>query len=410
MLNKIIATIFTRGFVAIINLSILLISAKQLGGDVRGQISLFLLNIAIVQTINEIFTGYALVYFIPKSNIKSIYKFGFLWTILITTIISASLLTIEIISKSQLIHICILSFLIILNSFHGVILLAKQKIKIYNLLMFFQPFTLLLALCISIFIFEQREINSYIISLYTSFSCSFLISLFFVIKVLLSDFDTKNAKIEISDIFKSGFYNQVANLSHMLSNRFNFYLLSTTLMVGVYSSAVSLIESILIISSSISTIILTNTANRNNEDKIVSLTFLLSKISFMLSLLCAGILYIVPDFLFIELLGNDFSDIKSIMLHLCPGIIFISFSTVISHYFSGIGNQKLIALANFMGLLTTISFSYFLINRFQLLGACYGANLSYLISSLVLVVAFVKHNNISLKQFFKLKSELYLLK
>ena len=54
MLKKIIATLFTKGFVALINLAILLISSRELGGEVRGQVSLLILNIAIIQAINEI--------------------------------------------------------------------------------------------------------------------------------------------------------------------------------------------------------------------------------------------------------------------------------------------------------------------------------------------------------------------
>lgn len=410
MLNKIIATLFTRGFVAIINLCILLISAKQLGGDVRGQISLFLLNIAVIQTINEIFTGYSLVHFIPKISPIKLYKFGVLWTVLIIAIVCVCLWLFEIVSKEHLIHTCILSFLIIQNSFQCVIILGKEKIKLYNFLILFQPLLLLLSLFVCVFILNYKELNSYILSLYVSFTFSLLISLFFVFKVFVKEATQEERKFMVSEIFKNGFYNQLANLSHMLSNRFNFYLLSSSLVVGIYSSALSLIESILIISSSFATIILTQTANRNDEKLNVRLTFLLAKLSLILSAISVVALYFVPDIFFVLLLGKDFSEIKTVMLHLSPGILFISFSTVISHYFSGKGNQKLIAVANFTGLLITISISYFLINRYQIIGACYVANLSYLVSSLILVISYCIQNKLSFSHFFKFRSEMFLLK
>ena len=79
------------------------------------------------------------------------------------------------------------------------------------------------------------------------------------------------------------FNNQLANLSHMLSNRYNFYLISSNALVGVFSTSTTLIESVLIISSSAAAIILTHIANRKEEASHVRITFLLSKICFVLS-------------------------------------------------------------------------------------------------------------------------------
>src|SRR6476620_2633 len=139
MLKKIIATLFTKGFVALINLAILLVSSKQLGVDNKGQVSLLVLNIAIIQAINEIYTGYALVYFIPNFSLKKIYQTGFLWTLICSMLLSSVFLLFHIGLKEQWIHVTCLSFIIILHSFHGVIILAKERIKMYNFLNFFQP-------------------------------------------------------------------------------------------------------------------------------------------------------------------------------------------------------------------------------------------------------------------------------
>lgn len=410
MLKKIIATLFTKGFVAIINLLILLISSKQLGGDVRGQISLLLLNIAIIQAVNEIFTGYALVYFIPNTNVKNIYKSGVIWTLIVTLFLNVSFLIFNIGVKNHALHVYILSLIIILHSFHGVIILAKEKIRLYNFLNFFQPTLLFTTLCICVFVFKISDVRAYIIALYVSFLSSICVSLFSMIKIIKDESTVVQRTIHFFDIFKNGFFNQLANLSHMLSNRYNFYLLSSTVLVGIYSSSISLVESILIISNSASAIILTHTANQKNEELKIKLTFLLSKICFLLSAFCVVVLYFIPNDFFMFLLGKDFSQTKQVMMTLTPGVLFVSFSTVISHYFSGMGKQKLIAFANLAGLFTTLSLSYFLISKYQLIGACYAASISYFVSSLILVVAFMWQNKISILNFFKIKSEFYLLR
>lgn len=409
MLKKIIATFFTKGFVALINLAILLISSKQLGVDNRGQISLLILNIAIIQIVNEIYTGYALVYFVPRYALKKIYQWGIIWSLVCCTLLSLFFFTFNIGIKDQFVHTGWLSVIIIIHSFHGVILLAKEKVKLYNFLNFLQPGLLLLVLVIEVFWFQYKTVGSYLVALYVSFLCALCLSSVGIIQ-LFHHIKNSTDIFEPTTIIKNGFYNQLANLSHMLSNRYNFYLLGNTMLVGVYSSATSLIESVLIISSSAATIILTYIANKKMETKNIQITFLLSKICFALSLMCILVLILIPETFFMLLLGKDFSTAKMVMLYLAPGVLFISFSTIISHYYAGSGKQKRIAMANGCGLLTTLATSHFLITKYQLKGACYATVLSYFVASFILVAFFMKENKLAFHSLFRLKKDLNMLK
>lgn len=409
MIKNIISTIFTKGFVAIINLALLLLSSNLLGSNVRGQISLLILNIAIIQLINEIFTGYSLVYFIPKSSLKKIYSFGVAWSIICTMVCTGILMLLFYVFNLGInqnwIHLLALSFIIILHSFHGVIILSKEKIKIYNLLNFFQPFVLLLVLLAAIFTFNIKTINSYIIALYLSFGSSLIISSYQVFQ--LHKHETKTElDFAPKHILQNGFYNQLANLSHMLSNRYNFYLLGNTVLVGVFSSSSSLIESIWIISGSVSPIILTHIANSSNNQQNSRLTLSLAKICFAISCLLVAVLFFIPSSFFTALLSKDFSETKNIMMYLSPGILSISFSTIISHYFAGQGKQKIIVTANVLGLITTMIFSPILISKYNLYGASYATSFSYFISSLTLIWFFIKESNITIVDFFNLKPNL----
>lgn len=413
MLKNIISTLFTKGFVAFINLAILLVSCQQLGGNIRGQVSLLIFNIAIIQIINEIYTGYILVYFIPKFSLKKIYTSGILWAIICTILCVAIMLMLFILfdvgSIDHWYHLIVLSLLIILHSFHMVIILAKEKIKAYNFLNFFQPALLLITLFMMFFVFHVKTINSYIIALYVSFSVSILFSTIQIIDV----FKTSNHHLTLFEpkrIIENGFYNQLANLCHMLSNRYNFYLLGNTVLVGIYSSATSLIESVWIISGSVSPIILTYIANSKAPENNARITLVLAKICFLLSLLCVVVLYFIPREFFVFLLGEDFIHVKTVMLYLSPGILFISFATIISHYFAGLGKQKILLVANSFGLLTTISVSHYLISRDQLLGACYSASLSYFVATIILVVFFLKENKFSFLDLLRFKKDFELLK
>lgn len=396
-----------------VNLAILLVSSKQLGSDVSGQVSLLILDIAIIQIINEIYTGYALVYFIPKFSLKKLYLSGIIWTICCTLACAITMLLLfvwfDIGVGEHWIHLAILSFIIILHSFHMVIILAKEKIKEYNFLNFLQPALLLSTLLINFFYFELKTIDSYIIALYVSFAISIVLSSFQILNIFKSQ-HSDLPLFEPKHILKNGFYNQLANLCHMLSNRFNFYLLGNTILVGIFARSSSLIESVWIISGSVTPIILTYIANSKNSTSNARITFLLSKICFLLSLFCVIVLYFIPRDFFVYLLGDDFIHVKTVMLYLSPGILFISFATIISHYFAGLGKQKILVTANGFGLLATICTSHYFVSRYQLLGACYATTISYFVAATILVSVFMKQNNFGLLDLLRFKKDFELLK
>lgn len=388
---------------------ILLLVSKQLGSSVLGQTSLLIINIAIAQIVNEIYTGYALVHYIPGLSLKNLYAKGLLWTVLCIALVNIVFILFNIGLSEFRTHALILSFAISLHSFHCVILLAREKFRSYNFLLFLQPFLTLASLCICVFVLDLRTVNSYITAIYISFLSLLLISFVMVIKLIFSD-PPSEKKSDTVSILKTGFINQLGNLAHTLSNRYNFYLIGSSALVGVYSSATSLIESVWIIGGSIAPVVLSHVANKKENDQQGRLIFLLCKMSLLLSVLCVLIIYFLPNEFFTWLLGSDFTETKRLMLHLSPGILCISFSTVISHYFSGRGNQRVQLLANSLGLFVTICSSYYLVSQYGLIGACYAASLSYFVATLVLVIVFMKQNQFKFRALFTLRDDLKMLK
>ena len=379
-----------------------------MGGEIRGEISVFVLNIAIIQIVNEIYTGYTLVHFIPKFSFKKLYQFGFVWVVICTAILSVFFYVFNIRMGGNWFHLFFLSFIVILHSFHLVFILGKEKIKLYNWLSFSQPLILLLSLLVFIFVLQQKSVTSYIISMYISFIPPAIASSIYIFKEYRHPIQQE--LFLVKQIFTNGFYNQFAALTHMLSNRYNYYLLSTNLIVGVYSGATSLIESVWLISGSVTPIILTHVANSKQNDENKHITFVLAKLCFLLSLFCVIVLYFIPDAFFVFLLGNDFADTKHIMLLLSPGILCMSFSSIIVHYYSGIGQNKTIAIANLCGFLTTISLGYTLVSNYGVSGACFTSSISFFVTSLIFLIVFMRKHQFNIKDLFELRKNIYLIK
>src|SRR5205085_44785 len=149
---------------------------------------------------------------------------GLIWTVVSILIINLVFFIFEIGVSQLWIHVLILSFISTLHAFHCVILLAKQKMQWYNFFIFFQPLLLLVALCLSVFVFDIQNVNAYIIAQYISCCSAFILSGIQVLKLLKSQ-KQKEAVVNWRDIIKNGFTNELGNLAHTLSNRYSYYIL-----------------------------------------------------------------------------------------------------------------------------------------------------------------------------------------
>ena len=408
MFKNIVHSLVTKGLVAVINFIILIFSSKYLGVSSRGEISILILNIAVIQIINEIFTGYSLVYFIPNYNLKKIFVTGLLYTLVACSLSNSVFFVI----KKQLPNYewasYIVSLIIILNTFNCVIILGKEKIKLYNFLNIIQPIILLVGLIISTSILKNYTFTAFFIPMFVSFVVAFVISLIATIKLI----SLSKQKIEYSNasIFTNGFICQMAVLTHIACNRYSYYLLPSSAEVGLYSSASSLIESILIISNAISPVLLSKIANQGDTISNRLITLSLSKVSFIVSCLGIAVIAILPNSFFIFMLGKDFSSIKYYMLLYGPGILMISFTAIISHYFSGIGKLKTILLCNTIGFVATISLAPLLIKKLNVEGAAITANIAYMLNGIALTYVFFKTSKLPLMQLISFKNDVIILK
>lgn len=411
MVRQIVNTFFTRGLVAFLNLAIILISSQNLGSQEMGRINLLILNISIIQIINEIYTGYALVHFIPLKPLGSLVRNGILWTfasVLFLHLLYYAIDTFvqDVVEDGMMPHSVALSLLFILNSFHCVILLGKQRIKTYNTVLLLQPLLLCLFLLLNIFGRDLISAQAYVFALYPALLFCLLISSIGVWNLVKNDQtpDTSN-----KSVIANGFLNQLGNLAHTLTNRFNYYMIGSFSLLGVYANATSLIESVWIIGNSFAPVVLTRVANSKDYSSYSHTVLVCSKISLLLSILVVAVIVVLPEAFFVYFLGPDFAGVKTIMLALAPGILAISFSVIISHYFSGKGIQKIQVWANYSGLLLTLCLSHYAIARFGIIGAAYVASLSYIVQALVLSTVFFRQNRLGWSELFQLKGLFTLL-
>jgi O-antigen/teichoic acid export membrane protein len=312
MFKNIVHSLITKGLVAVINFFILIISSRYLGVSSRGEISLFILNITIIQIVNEVYTGYSLVYFIPKFDLKKLVIVGIFYTLIFCSLSNAIIVFLNKQVQGFEWLGYLISLLIIVNTFNCVLILGKELVKIYNFLNFIQPFLLLAGLGFYIVILKQVTFGAYAYPLLFSFIIAFAISSFTVFKFVFTKNEMK--RFELKPILINGLICQAGILMYIFGNRYSYYLLPSTAKVGLYSSASSLIESVLIITNGISPVLLARVANQGNTLKSTEMTLSLSKASFLFSALAIFIIFLLPEKLFVYILGNGFSGTKNLMM------------------------------------------------------------------------------------------------
>lgn len=403
MFKNIIQSLFAKGLVAVMNFAILIVSSHYLGASSRGEIAVLILNISIIQIVNEIFTGYTLVYFIPKYNLRKIYIAGIIYTLAACSMTNTIFyfLNKHVANYAGLSYL--ISFMVILNTFNCVIILGKEKFALYNFLNIIQPLLLILGLIYTTYFKKIYTLEAYIWPLLFSFIIAFTISFSFVIKMVFKKEEHK--PFVMRPIFMNGLLCQLAVLMHIFCNRYSYYLLETTAEVGLYSSASSLVESVLIISNGIAPVLLSRVANDGDNERGRRMTLSLAKASFILSLFCLLIIVLIPNSVFVFLLGSGFENAKAIMMMYSPGILMLSFAGIISHYFSATGKLKTILLCNGLGFATAMVLAHLLIRKYSYTGAAISADVSYSVLTISLCVAFFLINRIKPKELFSLRED-----
>lgn len=403
MLKNIINSLITKGTVAIINFLILIISSRYLGVSSRGEISIFILNLTIIQIINEVYTGYSLVYFIPKFNIRKVFISGIIYIFIFCSLSNIFIFFIgkQILGYEWLGYF--ISLLIIINSFNNVIILGKENVKTYNFLNLIQPIFLLIGILICILFLNLNNFKAYVYPLLFSF----LITTIFSSKQSYFIINKKNNNLDFSlkPIIVNGLICQASILLYIFGNRYSYYLLTSNDKVGLYSSASSLIESVLVISNSFATVLLARVANQGNTAKSIETTLSLSKASLLLSSIAVLIIYLLPEQVFIFILGTEYTGVKNLMLLYSPGILMVSLFGIVSNYFSAIGKLKLVVICNSFGFVTTLILAPFLIKTYDMAGAAYSANIAYIITAMAICFAFFKINKIPFYRLFSIKKD-----
>lgn len=378
MIGNIIHTFGSKIIIAAISFLILLLNANYLGAEGLGTVGLFVLNITIVILLSNLICG-SIIYFSSRLNTSNLTINAYFWSLLSVLLFWGINQIYPLIEASLEIHLYILAFMQAGMSIHQYLLLGREKIKLHNLLSTLQSVITLLSLSFFYFLIENQTVFAFVNSLYFSYGIIWLLGIAFTVKQLpKADFIT--LKSDFKQSLHYGFFAQAANTFQLINYRISYFFLdaiSGRAALGTYTAGVQLSEVLLMPGKSIATVQYARISRRKKELYARRITILFMKLSFLITLLGTAVLVAIPADFFSFLLGNDFTQIKPIIWAMSFGIIALSAEIVLSHYFSGTGQQKMNSLSAFIGLVLTLVGCFLLIPKFGAVGAAISTAISY---------------------------------
>jgi O-antigen/teichoic acid export membrane protein len=407
MFVKIANVFFSKFLVSVIGFFIVIINAKQLGPAGLGIISLIVLSITYNQVVCGIIGGSSIMYLASRKPLFEILIPSYLWAVISSLIGTLVLNVFNLMPQQYATDVFLLSVLQAFGTIHLNVFIGLEKIKKYNKISAIQVVITLISLLFLFYVLNYRTVQSYIISMYLGFAYVFLESSFVVFPgVKIGPISRWGNSLKF--IFQNSIYIQLATIVHLLNCRLSYFMLDRYMdkgSLGVYAIAVSIAESLWLISRSISVIQYSRVVNSSELKSSQELTLLLAKFSLLVTIAGAVVLVLLPEYFFIWLFGSKFAAIKHLLLYLLPGVVFIANSSLYVHYYAAIGKNHINTIGSSIGFVFTIICCFVLIPRYHLAGAALSSSISYLANSVFLIFLFKKDAKYSWKDFMVKSSD-----
>jgi O-antigen/teichoic acid export membrane protein len=184
--------------------------------------------------------------------------------------------------------------------------------------------------------------------------------------------------------------------------------LSTLDQVGLYSLAVQVAEQLWHIPGAIETIVLTRTAASTDNVATNRTVASIMRVSFLISALIAGIIYILAPYLIPLVFGGDFTGSVSMIRAILPGILFLVIFRILNSRLAGMGMPQIAIYSFIPALIINLLLNFLWIPCYGGFGAVWATNASYGLGCIIFLFIYAIKTNTSLLEIFRFrKSDFY---
>jgi len=387
----------------------LLLTARLLGSEGRGELTLFLTNLTLLQLFSELLNGPALVYLSPRLNKSSMIGITLVWAVisnLAGLFILKTFLNIETLHPTELL---LTSFALSLYSAWLMMIQGKEKLSWFWLISFLQPL-IQLALIIILYTQGQLSVINTIYGIWISYSLA-LVLLLFPLSSIRNTEQVKDTKESLIQMFKHGVPALLANLAFFLSARTVVYMMEyadpSNKSIGIYSVAATMVEAMWIINLGLASWLYPRVANETDKTQQALISTQTFRMAVLLSLFPALIYLSVPNAVYIYILGDAYHSTYYIILLLLPGVFLLNGGKILWNYFTGTGLFKVNYLASMAGAIVAIALCRTLLPYYRTeYAAAIAVSAGYITTSAGLIVAYLYYSKTLVKELIPGKQDL----
>lgn len=416
MLKKIFGTFGTRLLNALCGVVTLLVGTRFLGREAWGIGATVVLDVSLSLIIVELLAGSGLVYFTPRKSFATLAKISWLWSFVVVMALGIVFYPLSyfpkiynvVVPESYGLTILALVFVYSFHNFNINVLLGKERVGTQNILFMIQFMTQMLSMLVYIFCLDIRNADAFVYSLLTGYVVAAVCG-FFTILPYFKENGREPIVETVKEMIRFGSMIQLSTFVTMINRRLSYIIIKeTTGMadVGVYSSATQVSEATKHIGQSIALVQFSSISNMNDNDLAAKTTVRFLKLAVILTTLCMLVFCFVPTEIYALVFTKEFSGLRSIMISLSPGMVFVAANMIFSHYFSGINLPKHNLYSSLVGLAVTVPSLFILIPLYGYVGAGISVSLTYLACIVYQWIIFKKTSNSSYKDLVLNKEDL----
>ena len=385
-----IVTASTKVLILLLNFATVIFTTQLWGSEGKGFIAIFVADISLVATFTNILTNSSVSFFLKKIGHSPLATLAFLWTFIVSSVAAVVVAFVDVsVPVLPFFVVAVLSGCI---TFHSSLFLGVQKIFQYNVATLLMSALLLIFMLLIYWFFPETGYHAYFYAQILSYGLVLVLCHIFTHKIFgrirfSFSFDT------LRKAFNFGWQEELSAFMQFLNARLCFYLIgiyADMSSVGIFSVGVTISEAIWVFSRSIALVQYSKVLKMGDTAEAWLETRKVTLVTLAITVSCIAVAACVPMSVFEFVFGDGFGESKIVILLLAIGITANAVALVLFNYFSALGRLKILLLRSSAGLVATLALSFWLIPMWGIEGACVVNSCSYLVSSTVLVVAFVR--------------------
>lgn len=170
--------------------------------------------------------------------------------------------------------------------------------------------------------------------------------------------------------------------------------------IGIYSLGVNLAEILWQIPTAMGIVILSRTATKSEDKNQKYKVAQALRVSTVIMIVISLIMVIITPYIIPLMYGDAYLGSVSVTRTLLLGVIVFTFYKILNSRLAGLGKPLITIMLFIPCLILKIACNFILVPKMGIDGAAWSSNISYMLGGILVVLAFSKIDNISLKEIF----------